>query len=48
MAKDPNYMDDWESNQFTFTYRFEGEMLQVTWPSDFSSTQFAGTFRKVG
>ena len=48
MAKDPNYMDDWESNQFTFTYRFEGEMLHVTGPSDFSNTQFAGTFRKVG
>ena len=48
MAKDPNYMDDWESNQVTLTYRFEGEMLHVTWPSDFSSTRLAGTFRKVG
>ncbi len=50
MAKDPNYMDDWESNQFTFTYRFEGEMLHVTWPASFGGfgTQREGTFRKVG
>ncbi len=49
MAKDPNYMDDWGSNQVTLTYRFEGEMLRVTWPSDFGiGTQLAATFRKVG
>ncbi len=49
MAKDPNYMDDWESNHVTLTYRFEGEMLHVTWPADFGvGPRLAGTFRKVG
>lgn len=49
MAKDPNYMDDWGSNQVTLTYRFEGEMLHVTWPSDFGiGYRLAATFRKVG
>ncbi len=49
MAKDPNYMGDWGSNQVTLTYRFEGEMLHVTWPADFGiGPQLKGTFRKVG
>jgi hypothetical protein len=49
MAKDPNYMDQWGSNQVTLPYRFEGEMLHVTWPADFGiGPQLEGTFRKVG
>ena len=49
MAKDPNYMDDWGSNQTTLTYRFEGEMLHVTWPASFGpGPRLEGTFRKVG
>ncbi len=49
MAKDPNYMDDWGSNETTLTYRFEGEMLHVTWPADSPlGPQFEGTFPKAG
>jgi hypothetical protein len=48
VALNPNYMLDWESNHQTYTFRFEGDRLHVTWPGDFGDLpQLSGTFRRV-
>lgn len=48
MAKDPNYMADWEENDVTLSFRIEGGTLHVTWPETFGiGTQLKGTFRRV-
>ncbi len=48
MAKDPNYMDDWESNDVTLSFRMDGDTLHLAWPEDFGvGARLSGTFRRV-
>jgi hypothetical protein len=48
MAKDPNYMADFEENDVTLTFRIDGETLHLTWPETFGvGAQLKGTFRKI-
>ena len=48
VALNPNYMLDFGENQQTYTYRFEGDRLHITWPGDFGDLgQMSGTFQRV-
>jgi len=35
VALNPNYMADWGENHRTYTFRIEGDILHLTWPTDF-------------